>query len=365
MKAVSLWSSSYVHQLDHLAVISSCLNIPFIVTEKSMYELTKKYYPFTDVFLVEEENFSLPLLCDNFDLILISCKCWTYELSIKFEALHKKKMRFCYCPHGNSDKGALRPSEDLLFDQDLSFVYGDHMLDVLGQRGVLSTLQGTIRTGNYRYRYYLEHQKFYDELAEKEIFRLFEKKQTTILYAPTFQDKELSSSFFEALPLLLKDLPKELNILVKLHPYLERDDPARVYHLIGKYEQEKNVRFLLQYPLVYPILSKVDAYLGDFSSVGYDFLAFNKPLFFFNTKQRDALLDPGLHLFSCGTVLDLNKNLFEQILSAIKSEDGTLSEKRKKMYDYTFGKEVCYSQINNELKAKISSTSYSNKDLLL
>jgi hypothetical protein len=351
MKAVSLWSSSYVHQLDHLAVISSCLNIPFIVTEKSMYELTRKYYPFTEVFLVEEENFSLSLLCDNFDLLLISCKCWTYELSIKFEALHKKKMRFCYCPHGNSDKGALKPHEDLLFDQDLSFIYGDHMLDMLEQRGVLSTLQGTIRTGNYRYRYYLDHQKFYDELAEKEIFSLFEKK-------------ELSSSFFEALPLLLKDLPKELNILVKLHPYLERDDPARVYHLIGKYEKENNVKFLLQYPLVYPILSKVDAYLGDFSSVGYDFLAFNKPLFFFNTKQRDALFDPGLHLFSCGKVLDLNKNLFEQILAELENEDKTLSEKRKKMYDYTFGKEVCFDEINEQLRSKIASTSYSNKDLL-
>lgn len=359
LKALCLCTSSYSHQLDHLAVLSHALQIPFLLTDPLLYDQAKHFYPFTETFYLCERDCSLEFLSKNYDVLFISCKNWTLELSILMKELFNKPMRFCFCPHGNSDKGHVNPSSDLLRNQDLSLIYGNHMKDMLSKRGVLQTLQGTITTGNYRYRYYLDHKKFYDNLAEEDVFKKFKKKQKTLLYAPTWKDPENSSSFFDICAPLLEQLPEHYNLLIKLHPNLENDDPAKVYHLIGKYEHKQNVVFLTQYPLVYPILEKIDVYLGDFSSVGYDFLTFNKPMFFFNPKQRDPSSDEGLYLFRCGNEIPLSAYpaLYNFIESSLKEDQKNFSCSRKKMYEYTFEKKISFSEIRQNIQKVISNTS--------
>lgn len=350
-KALCLCTGSYPHQLDHLAVLSYVLQVPFLVTDPLLYDLSKQFYPFTDTSYLSERECSLDYLSKNYDLLLISCKNWTLELSILMRELFNKPMRFCFCPHGNSDKGHVNPSSDLLINQDLSLVYGDHMKEMLAGRGVLQTLQGTVTTGNYRYLYYLKHKKFYDDLAQKDVFRKFTKKQTTLLYAPTWKDVENSSSFFDVCAPLLEQLPNDCNLIVKLHPNLENDDPARVYHLIANYELKENVLFLTQYPLVYPILNQVDAYLGDFSSVGYDFLTFNKPMFFFNPQKRIASSDQGLYLFQCGEEIPFSaySDLYGLILPSLRNEQKHLSFLRSKLYRYTFQSDIDFEMIRKNL----------------
>ena len=359
MKLLALCTSGYSHQLDHLVPLCFYLNTPLILTDPQMYSLSQKYYPFTDVQYLPEKECSLEFLAKNADLLVLSSKHWAKELSNYFKHLYQKNMRFCYAPHGNSDKGSLRPSEDLLFGQDLSFIYGNHMKEMLEKRGVLSSLQGVIVTGNYRYDFYKKHKFFFDALAKQEVFSLFKNNHPILLYAPTWQDPEKSTSFFQSLSPMLDSLPDHFNLLIKLHPNLQRDDPALVYHLIGKYEEKKNVVFLCDYPLVYPLLSQVRAYVGDFSSVGYDFLCFNKPLFFINHQKRDPKKDAGLALFACGKILDpSHPNFFKTIENELSASIDTLQQIRLQTYQYTFDSLVDFSSLKNQLIETALKTSY-------
>ena len=361
MKITALCTSSYSHQLDHLAPLASTLEIPLILTDPDLFHLCQKYYPSTNVVYTEEKECSLEYLSHLADLLILSCKHWARELAFSFHTLYQKKMRFCYAPHGNSDKGSLNPASDLLFGQDLSLIYGDHMKEMLKKRGVLSSLQGTVLSGNYRLHHYHQHQDFYDTLVNQEVFSLFEHPSSmTFLYAPTWNDSEHSSSFFKAIHTLLDALPTSWNLLVKLHPNLERDDPAKVYRVIAQYESKKNIVFLTNYPPVYPILNKVAGYIGDFSSVGYDFLYFNRPMFFINADQRDPHLDEGLSLFKCGKILDLSSPLWiEQIEQELLAPCVEWMEKRKRVYDYTFDSKIDYSTIKASLIALAHKTDYS------
>lgn len=350
MNIAALCTSSASHQLDHLAPLATLLNIPLYLTDPHLYQLSQHYYPQASIFFIDERDCDLQFISQLADLLIVSCKHWAKELSISFKTLYNKHIRFCYAPHGNSDKGWLDPQKDLLRSQDLSFIYGDHMKEMLLKRGVLNSLQGFVVTGNYRSLFYKKYQDFYDPLVEKEVFSLFEKKQPILLYAPTWQDPEQSSSFFHSTVPLIESLPHHFNLLVKLHPNLERDDPARVYSLIGRYENKKNVVFLTEYPLVFPLLNRVKAYIGDFSSVGYDFLTFNRPLFFINKNERNPERDPGLSLFSCGHILNpLTKDCFETLEKLLLNDDYEKSILRKKTYMHAFNQDVDFSTVKTTL----------------
>jgi len=356
--ALCLCTSSNSHQLDHLAVLSYVLDIPLLLTDPLLYKQGKHFYPFTNLLYLSDKDCSLEFLAKNYEVLFVSCKHWGRELAISMKELFNKSLRFFYCPHGNSDKGHLNPETDLLHHQDLSLVYGSHMKDMLAHRGVLQTLQGTATTGNYRYHYYMKHKPFYDSLIQKEVFSKFKKNQTTILYAPTWKDPENSTSFFEVSELLLKQLPDHYNLIVKLHPNLEHDHPAHVYSLIGKYENKPNVIFLSQYPLVYPILNQIDIYLGDFSSVGYDFLAFNKPMLFFNTPQRNLEIDKGLFLFRCGEIIpkEIYHDLYSLISMHLKNTQDYLLGLRQKIYEYAFEKNTNPITLQKEIIHLLKTT---------
>ena len=357
-RALCLCTSSNSHQLDHLAVLAYTLDIPLILTDPLMHAQALHFYPFTNLIYLNEKDCSLEFLAKNYDVLFVSCKHWARELALTMKELFNKSMRFFYCPHGNSDKGHLYPQNDLLQGQDLSLIYGRHMKDMLSHRGVLQSLQGTATTGNYRYHYYLKHKDFYDNLIQEEVFSKFEKKQPTLLYAPTWKDPENSTSFFEVTDLLLSQLPKDYNLIIKLHPNLEQDHPAHVYALMGNYEKQPNIVFLSQYPLVYPILNQTNLYLGDFSSVGYDFLAFNKPMLFFNTPERNLEADQGLFLFRCGEVINKLSypNLYVLISKHLTHHQSHLFHLRQEIYHYAFSKKISPSTLQKEVLLLLENT---------
>jgi CDP-glycerol glycerophosphotransferase (TagB/SpsB family) len=153
----------------------------------------------------------------------------------------------------------------------------------------------------------------------------------TILYAPTWQDSENSTSFFQVAETLIQQLPSDVLFLIKLHPNLEKD--IRILQFVLQNESHPNIRFLSGFTPVYPILERADLYLGDMSSVGYDFLSFNRPMFFFNPTSRDPS-DPGLYLHQCGQTL-----LPDQIFNFLAQDQSYLTQVRQETYAYTFGKQ--------------------------
>jgi hypothetical protein len=256
------------HYLDHLAPLAALFDIPLLSPDREILELTKKYYP-------DVRTLPAPTLSDiaeEYDSLIVTSKMWRAEMGGLIEILTGKEMHFIYCPHGNSDKGHANPSLDPFHCQDSILIYGAQMEEMLANRGIHN---GHI-IGNYRLHYYLKNFAFYSSITEQ-----FKMDGRTLLYAPTWKDGENLSSFAEFCYPLLEQMPKEWNLLIKLHPFLLDSHFPLVTHL----EEKFSVRFLKHFPPVYPVLQACDGYIGDYSSVGYDFLYFNKPMFFFDTPK--------------------------------------------------------------------------------
>jgi CDP-glycerol glycerophosphotransferase (TagB/SpsB family) len=235
--------------------------------------------------------------------------------------------------------------------QDMVFLYGDHMKNLLKTLNVFSNLKNHTTVGNYRLSYYKNFKNFYDTLIDTEIFSKLDPNKKTILYAPTWKDSENSSSFFFVLNKLIEKAPSNYNLIIKPHPNLEDKNPVEFYKIFPT-QLLPNIFWLQDFPLIYPLLNKCDIYLGDFSSIGYDFLYYQKPMFFIDPFDRDPQKDPSLFLHSCGNQIkttDLD-NIFTVIE---KNQNSNFQEKQKKLYDLTFDKYLEIPKIKENILKNI------------
>lgn len=352
-KGVGLNPASQIHYTDHLAVVCIIMGIPLLFLEEPDYRIGVKYYPGLTARLEEYSNVTPEYLIQHYDVFFMS-DLWDrrtlHEKYAAYEKKYKKTLRNVHCPHGFSDKGFYLQKCAM---EDITLLYGQNMIDQLKHHGVFKDLNQYVISGNYRYTYFKQHRNFYDAIIEKEVFGQFDKKQTTILYAPTWLDLEESTTFFDAYEHILGSLPDDFNLIVKLHPRLELDDTPMFYRIMGKYEKRKNILFLKDYPLVYPLLARSDIYLGDMSSIGYDFLPFNKPMFFLNKQQRDPKVDRGLFLFRCGIEVPANQfgDLYNIIEKSLPKDKKSFTDIRQEVYRYTFGEEKAFETIKQEIIA--------------
>lgn len=357
---VGLNPASQIHYTDHLAVVCILMGIPLLFLEEEDFNLGKKYYPGLKAIREEYFSFNPEYLIANYDVIFMS-DLWDrdifHEKFAPLEKKYQKVLRHVHVPHGFSDKGFYLKK---CAKEDITLLYGQNMLDMLKAEEVMEYLHRYVITGNYRYAFYKQHKKFYDTLVEKEIFSYFEKKRPTILYAPTWMDLEESTTFFDAYTYLLDQLPEDYNLIVKLHPRLELDDTAKFYQIVGKYEGRKNILFIKNYPLVYPLLARSDLYIGDMSSIGYDFLPFNRPMFFLNKQKRDPKYDRGLYLFRCGVSILPEKysKIYEVIEQNLKEDNTRFGAIREEVYKYTFGPEKSFDLIKKEIEEAYKNDYY-------
>lgn len=355
--AVGLNPASQIHYTDHLAVVCIIMDIPLLFLEEPDYQTGVKNYPGLKAQLEPYQNVNPEYLISHYDVFFMS-DLWDrrtfHEKYASYEKRYQKILRNVHCPHGFSDKGFYLQKCAM---EDITLLYGQNMIDQLKHHGVFHLLNQSVICGNYRYTFFKQHRAFYDNLMAKEVLPHFDKKRPIILYAPTWLDLEESTSFFEAYDYLLGNLPDHYNMIVKLHPRLELDDTILYYQIMGKYEKKKNVLFLKDFSLIYPLLAHSDIYIGDMSSVGYDFLAFNKPMFFLNKQKRDPQNDRGLYLFRCGVeVLPQQYTfLYKLIEESLPSDKERFSQVRKEVYDYTFGAERPFTALRQEIIAAYNS----------
>lgn len=252
-----------------------------------------------------------------------------------------------HCPHGFSDKEYYLKK---CAYEDIVLVYGDNMLDMLRECDIPRQNENYVICGNYRYTYYKHHKDFYRDITQQEILSKFAKQQTTILYAPTWNDTEKASSFFDAADTILGKLPSDYNIIVKLHPNLEEDNLAEVFQIQARYEDKPNILFLSQFPLVYPLLEFTDIYLGDISSLGYDFLVYNRPMFFLDQPSYQSS-PRQKYLQRCGVPIkpEQYNDLYSIIEANLPHDQERFANKRNEVYQYTFGKEKSFEQIRKEI----------------
>jgi hypothetical protein len=331
--------------LDHLGVLSAILEIPLIVTEEKTYELALSLYPQLNPILKDPREILPPYLAEQFDLLFVTSKRCAIEMYPYFPLFHNKQMRIVYCPHGNSDKGHSFTKE-LHADEDISLVYGNHMIDLLKDTGMFDRIRHTVITGNYRKSFYEKNQDFYLKAAKKRVFPKLDPKKKTLFYCPTWSNRENPSSFFDACGLLVRQITPSFNLLIKPHPYLYEKNPAETTQIVERYKDHPQVLFLEDFPPIYPLLALSDAYIGDFSSIGYDFLSFDKPMYFFNTSS-----DRGSFLHQAGmTISKENKeNIFDWIEKSFEKNQREFSSLRKKLYNYTFGAEKSWEALKNDI----------------
>lgn len=352
---VCLAPGDALNHLDHLAVIAYLLDVPLVTDEESLFSITKKYYPQIKPIYIEDRTKILEFLASNYEVLFVSSTNYQRDLSLLFELIFRKKMQFWYCPHGHSDK----PMKEFAL-QHMSLVYGDQMEDRLRKAGDFLHLKAYVKTGNYRFPFYLKYEAFYDQLVEEEVFSNFKKRQKTLLYAPTWHDSRASSSLFEVGEKIIKQLPDHYNLIIKLHPWIERQRPGVVHLLREKYGDKPNVVILSLYPLVLPLLKRVDIYLGDFSSIGYDFLYFDRPMFFFDSQERnDKQCPEASFLHNVGTFISEKEYeaLYPFIEAHLDQESASSSQKRKELFSYAFGPSCDLRLLRERIERQVGALS--------
>lgn len=327
MRSAAFNTGPDFHLLDHIAPLAELLQMPLITTEELNTALAHRYYPQVEVRYMPDLEFKLGEIAEQFD-VLYECKYWVPHLKSLFRQIYNKEMKLIFCPHGQSDKGYKAPLLAPYALQDAVLIYGELMIDMLKELGVWPSIENHIIVGNYRLQFYRKYQSFYDTLAEREIFSKLDKKNRTLLYAPTWRDADNATSFFAHGGQIIDHLPSEWNLILKLHPLLEQRDPALFYTIAARADKKPNALIVHEFPPVYPILAKVDAYLGDASSVGYDFLAFQRPMFFLPTPT------PG-RLHACGTFIDPALSLYSQMQIS-----NHYAEAQNKLYRFAFSPRV-------------------------
>ena len=313
MKFAGLIYDSSPHYLDHLAPFCSLLDCSLVICEKGLADQAKQFYPNVEILHIDYFNLRLPdytITCDT-------------ALLIK-AAFPGQRTQTLWLPHGRSDKGFHSNFFEALIGEEIIFVYGPDMEKQLNEKNIPGE---KIQVGNFRQKYYLKNKTFYEKKVP------FSNLKNKLLYTPSWDDSETNCSFWEAFPDLSKNLPSNLHLLIKFHPNMISKYEPEIEVLLGRFQKE-NIHVLPDFPPIYPLLNEIDAYIGDMSSIGYDYLCMKGPMFFLNANQS-------LPLHRCGKAIDPQNFdfLFHDAFSA----------ERKKLYEETFAITPDLSAIKEEV----------------
>ena len=267
MKYAGLIHDDSPHYIDHLAPFCALMGWPLIVCNQAIAETCRQFYPQVELKEVDCFNLNLPPC-------IVTCQPKPM-LQAALGPFRSYTGKVIWLPHGLSDKGWNTPFFEALIGEDLLLIYGQKMRDVLREKKV-TIPQFSI--GNFRKQFTIQHSSFYDTLIKN---RFGDKR--FILYAPTWDNEICWQTFHK----LIDQIP---NLLIKVHPNTEQKYPAQLEQLKAKAEILEN------FPPIYPLLSRADLYIGDMSSIGYDFLTFNRPLFFLRKNDSTTLMQSGTQI---------------------------------------------------------------------
>lgn len=311
-RGVGLIVGPHLQYLDHMLPLCELFSLPLVVTHSDVYALAQAKGVDTDL----DPTLSGELIKKMECLFYVEPAKVLKDL-FKWEGihLHKKALSF-FSWHGNSNKYRTEFWAERAAFEDTLLYYGPFMRDYYQEKGVWNRIKYKIHVGNYR------------RLIQKRL-QLPKTSQKKILYAPTwsFRGKVEASPFLDLEQRLLKRIPKECLLIIKPHPYYFFFFPKEINQMLNRYANHENILFLSQKNSAASYFEEVDAFLGDYSSVGYDFLSTGKPLYFLPGKEKDP------HLFPCGVTV--TEDTFFHTLS--KPFPKKCLERGKKLYMYCFG----------------------------
>jgi hypothetical protein len=256
--------------------------------------------------------------------------------------------RVVYVPHGFSEKRQAWARTTAF--QDIAVLYGQHAFDQLAAWGVAGYLHHFVLSGNLRRTYHAMHAAaFRPALAAHGLDGPHPER--TLIYAPTWEDAIGSSSFFRAFASFANALPAGWRLVVKLHPHLESQG-ASIDRLSALY-RGRDVILVRGSPLTFPFLDLADAYVGDMSSLAYDFLAYGRPMFFTNPTAGTNADAAGSRLFACGTIVAPERydDLYRIVDDAWDRDAERYDEARAALEAYTHAPERTLDDVAGEMAA--------------
>lgn len=289
--------------LDHIVPFLQIMGFPLLVCDPYLKELVEIYYPPMEVIVASD--YCLDPLLEPYDTYIYTEHYRRATGFFQFGSFYANGFaRSIFLFHGNSDKYRDIYWIEQLAGEDIVLVYGQQFFDWIKEKGVASKIGKIIFCGNYRLVFYQKMRHF---------FKLTISGRTKALYAPTWTSPVLTcdrrryfSNVLDVYEGLLKAL-RGVDLYVKLHPYFEKLMPTEAALI-----SQSNFG-----PPIYPILEEMDFLIGDFSSISYDFLYFQRPIFLFKEKKPWAV----------SVTLD---NLKENV-----QKSHALSQ--KEAYEYAFG----------------------------
>ncbi len=357
MKGIGVLPGDRISYVDHIVPLCQMMEIPLLCTDRWIYEMIDLHYPEMQLVYDEAPDFCLDHALEGYDtLFYVDLFRKPHGFFHFYEYVYSGKARSVCAQHGNSDKKRNVFWAENHADEDIVLLDGQHMVDFMQEKQVLDRIPRCILAGNFRLEYYRQNKAFLDQKM-----RLPKDGRKTILYAPTWTSPNNRSdwrcdysSFLEVHEAVIEGMTDDYRLIIKLHPTFLRFFSEEAREIKEKYEDRAQILFLDDIPLIYPLLEQVDIYLGDYSSIGYDFLAYNRPLFFLNMNGRDSETDSGVHLYRCGKAIGPDE--LRSVCKIIEETDSSQFEKaRLETYAYAFGKErKSLSQLREEIEGALS-----------
>lgn len=338
VSAPGLAVAFHPHHVEHLAPLCALMRMPMLVCDGPGQRAAVRCYP--DLTIAGVHDVSTPAGLAGMIGDIRARRPHAVFYSHLFDRKTLRELfgagrhspRVVHCPHGFSEK-----RQDYargIAEQDVALLYGQHALDQLAALGVTSLSCSPVLTGNVRRAYYLAHRSFFRRQVEALGIRR-DLRRRTILYAPTWNDAVGSSSFADALAPLAQELPDRCRLVVKMHPHQEYD-ASDMERLLASCQSRRNVHVIRNHPLTFPLLDMADVYVGDMSSLAYDFLLFDRPMFFLNQTAGTAGDARDSRLFRCGTRIDPAQYPdLHSIIEAALEGDAAFSAARAALYRYT------------------------------
>lgn len=331
------------HYIDHVIGVAELMESELILISPAQVKILKEHFPETPYRLLSGDcrargHQILREYEVRFNPWFWERK-WSRVRYVENGKVIEKCIRSISTHHGVSDKGYVSPEfYNGMENEDICLLAGDRHKKLFKTLGLDQSLNSTPVVGNIRAQYYLKHKAFLDGQAEKHVFSRFEKRQPTIFYAPTWIDCEDNSSIQRGGLELLRNLPDNYNMVFKPHPILWQNRAVELYRLLSELKHKKNLVFIQDYYHIYSVLDRCDIYVGDHSSVGYDFLWTKRPMFFLNQAGRDPENDPGLYIYRCGTEVKLEDfpHFYEIMERELPGNEDRFAKVRKSVYEEAF-----------------------------
>ncbi len=228
------------------------------------------------------------------------------------------RTRWIYTFHGPENRGYTDPH---IKDYDLILVPGPGELERLEEKA--GKLDNYLIAGYSKFDFF-----HYHEPVPKS---LFQDSKPVVLYNPHFDPSQ--SSFFDAGLDLLEELSRsgKYNVIFMPHPDLARKHPK----LVRRATSSGNITLATRNKINLEYMACADIYITDVSSSAFEWLYFDKPVLFFNTKKGDRENESRYPVWACGKVLESVPSMLEAVFGALTVPE-EFGERRRDMFKRTF-----------------------------